>query len=89
MVVMLVNVENRLELPSPVSVHRLRTMNRHGETTFSVHKPNDPVGIEHNARTHSFLLIVRTGRIITVHITTQSKSCDTNEYRRILGCSSI
>ncbi len=89
MIVMLVDVESRLELPSSVPVHRFGTMNGHGETTFAIHRPNDPVGIEHNARTHSFLLIVRTGRIFTVHITTQSKSCDTNEYRRILGCSSI
>ncbi len=37
----------------------------------------------------SFLLIVRTGRIVTVHVTLISDECDTNEYRRILGYSSI
>jgi hypothetical protein len=34
------------------------------------------------------LLIVRTGRIVTAHVTTLSTGCDTNEYRRMLGCSS-
>jgi hypothetical protein len=40
-------------------------------------------------RTRSFLLIVRTGRIFTFHISTLKTGCDMNEYRRILGCSSI
>ncbi len=39
--------------------------------------------------TGSFLLIVRTGRIFTSHATNQSNGCDMDEYRRILGYSSI
>ena len=36
-----------------------------------------------------FLLIVRTDRIFTAHVLKVPSTCDTNEYRRILGCSSI
>lgn len=36
-----------------------------------------------------FLLIVRTDRIVTAHAGTLRRGCDTDEYRRILGCSSI
>ena len=58
--------------------------------TMLSYKTNHPVGIEHDmTRTGSFLLIVRTGRIFTTHIPTLKDGCDTNEYRRILGCSSI
>jgi hypothetical protein len=39
--------------------------------------------------TGPFLLIVRTGQIFTAHDTTPSKSCDMNEYRRMLGVSRI
>jgi len=39
--------------------------------------------------TGSFLLIVRTGRIFTFHATSPSNGCDVDEYRRILGVSSI
>jgi hypothetical protein len=35
-----------------------------------------------------FLLIVRTGRIVTAHTGTLSHATDMNEYRRILGVSS-
>jgi hypothetical protein len=35
-----------------------------------------------------FLLIVRTGRIFTAHVTNLIRRCDMNEYRRILGVSS-
>jgi hypothetical protein len=37
----------------------------------------------------SFLLIVRTERILTSHAETSETGCDTSEYRRILGVSSI
>ena len=37
----------------------------------------------------SFLLIVRTDRIVTAHVATQSEGYDMNEYRRIHGVSSI
>ena len=36
-----------------------------------------------------FLLIARTGRIVTAHIHTLRRGCDINEYRRIPGVSSI
>ena len=39
--------------------------------------------------TKSFLLIVRTERIFTTHTTNLTSVCDMNEYRRILGVSSI
>jgi hypothetical protein len=64
-------------------------MNRDGETTLSVDEPNDPVRFELEPRPCGFLLIVRTGRIVTVHVDTLKKVYDMNEYRRILGVSSI
>ena len=39
--------------------------------------------------TQSFLLIVRTGRIVTAHGCTLKRGVTMNEYRRILGVSSI
>jgi hypothetical protein len=36
-----------------------------------------------------FLLIVRTDRIVTAHVLTVRDGYDMNEYRRILGGSSI
>jgi hypothetical protein len=41
-----------------------------------------------SAAPEPFLLIVRTARIVTTHIPTP-ESQDVNEYRRILGVSSI
>jgi hypothetical protein len=68
MVLVLVEVEYRLELPSSVTVHHRTSMYRDRKATFAIHKSNNPVGIEHLARTGSFLLIVRTGWIFTAHI---------------------
>jgi hypothetical protein len=42
-----------------------------------------------NHHTEPFLLIVRTERIVTAHVTNLNEACDMNEYRRILGVSSI
>jgi hypothetical protein len=64
-------------------------MHRDAEAAFTVYEPNNPLGIEHDLRNGSFLLIVRTGRIFTAHGAILRKGCDMNEYRRILGCSSI
>ncbi len=89
MVLVLIHVENRLELPTPVSVHHRTAMNRYGEATLTIHESSDPVGIEHKTRNGSFLLIVRTGWIFTTHAITLRIGCDTDEYHRILGCSSI
>ena len=89
MILVLVDVENRLKLPTPISVHHRTAMHRDGEATLTVHKTNDPVGIEHKTRNGSFLLIVRTGWIFTSHALTLRRRCDKGEYHRILGCSSI
>ncbi len=85
----LVDLKSWLELPAPVSVHHRTAMNRTGETAFTVHESNNPVGFEHKTGTGSFLLIVRTGWIFTTHAATLNNGCDTDEYHRILGCSSI
>jgi hypothetical protein len=42
-----------------------------------------------NHHTEPFLLIVRTERIVTAHITNLNNACHVDEYRRILGVSSI
>ena len=54
------------------------------ETAFTVDEADDPL-----LESWPFLLIVRTGRILTVHGKTVETGCDMNEYRRILGVSSI
>jgi hypothetical protein len=41
------------------------------------------------SRPEPFLLIVRTERIFTTHAETLKDGCDMDEYRRILGVSSI
>jgi hypothetical protein len=56
---------------------------------FPVNEPDDPTWIEREDGTFGFLLIVRTGRIVTAHIRTLRRGCDMSEYRRILGVSSI
>jgi len=89
MVLVLIDVKDGLKLPTPVSVHHRTAMNRNRETTLAIHKTSDPVGIEHKTRNGSFLLIVRTGWIFTTHVSTLRNGCDTDEYHRILGCSSI
>ena len=70
MILVLVDVERRLQLPVPMPIHHRTAMKRHGEATFTVHETNDPVGFEHQARNGSFLLIVRTGRIFTTQVDT-------------------
>ncbi len=58
---------------------------RNAETSFAVDKADDPL-----RKVWPFLLIVRTGRIFTTHAThRKTRMCHTNEYRRILGVSSI
>lgn len=64
-------------------------MDRDGEATLPVDEADDPLRFELEPRPYGFLLIVRTGRIFTAHVTTLLMGCDINEYRRILGCSSI
>jgi hypothetical protein len=65
------------------------------EASLTIDESRDPVAqvigdpIQPVRGTGSFLLIVRTGRIFTFHATTESNGCDMDEYRRILGVSSI
>ena len=89
MILVLVDVERRLKLPTSMSVHHRTAMHRNREATLTVHETNDPVGIEHKTRNGSFLLIVRTGWIFTFHVDTLETGYDKDEYHRILGCSSI
>lgn len=76
------NRKPRLHLPT--TAHSLVSLNRAAEATFSVDEADDPL-----LETWPFLLIVRTGRIFTAHVISLLMRCDTNEYRRILGVSSI
>jgi len=56
----------------------------HAEATFTVDKADDPL-----RETWPFLLIVRTGRIVTAHVPNhRNRGCDKDEYHRILGVSS-
>jgi hypothetical protein len=64
------------------------------EAPFSIDEPRDVVtyvlgdAIQPRWMREPFLLIVRTGRIVTAHVGTLSRTTDMNEYRRILGVSS-
>jgi hypothetical protein len=65
------------------------------EASLSIDESSYPVAqvawdpIQPVRGTWSFLLIVRTGRIFTSHAAIRSNGCDMDEYRRILGVSSI
>jgi hypothetical protein len=78
------NCELVLDLPAEltgrVADHRDR------EASFTVDKADDPL-----LGTWPFLLIVRTGRIVTAHVTVLPNGCHSvvGEYRRMLGDSSI
>jgi hypothetical protein len=64
------------------------------EAPFSLDEPRDVMtyvfgdAIQPRWMREPFLLIVRTGRIVTAHVGTLSRTTDMNEYRRILGVSS-
>ncbi len=66
--------EPRLALSS--HRHHRITVNRTAKAAFPVDEADDPL-----LKTWPFLLIVRTDRIFTAHVSTQSLSCDMNEYR--------
>jgi hypothetical protein len=74
--------EHRLQLPS--DPHHAVALNRTTEAAFTVDEADDPL-----LDPWPFLLIARTGRIFTAHASTVVTATDMNEYRRILGCSSI
>src|SRR5205085_2590061 len=65
----LVDVEDGVQLPSARGTGEVVRVHRDGEATFAVDESHDPVRIELEPRTRSFLLIVRTGRIFTAHAT--------------------
>ena len=71
-----------LDLPTePASVvlhHEIETQ------PLAVDEADDPL-----VESWPFLLIDRTSRIFTVHVWTLRSRCDTNEYHRIHGVSSI
>lgn len=84
---MLRNLEDSSELPSPGSTHVRVAVNGDGEASLSIDEAAYPLRVEEAIT--GFLLIVRTGRFVTAHARTLLVGCDMNEYRRILGCSSI
>ena len=54
-----------------------------------LHRLFSGLGVQSLRIPFGFLLIVRTDRIVTAHVLTVRDGYDMNEYRRILGCSSI
>jgi hypothetical protein len=86
------HVEREADSPwhAPVAL----STDRDVEAAFSVDEPRDVVtyvfgdAIQPRWMREPFLLIVRTGRIVTAHVGTLSRTTDMNEYRRILGVSS-
>jgi hypothetical protein len=78
-----------MKLPSARRPSALVAVNRDGEASLSIHEAGNPARIERKHRPDGFLLIVRTGRIVTAHADILNRGCDINQYRRILGVSSI
>ena len=77
MPLMLVDVEDRVQLPTPSRTRVLRIpVDGDGETSLAVDESDDPARIELEPRLDGFLLIVRTGRIVTTHGPTLRGGCD-------------
>jgi hypothetical protein len=82
------------EADSPWHVPIALSTDRDIEAPFSIDEPRNVVthvfgdAIQPRWMREPFLLIVRTGRIVTAHVGTLSRTADMNEYRRILGVSS-
>jgi len=82
------------EADSPWHVPITLSTDRDVEAPFAVDEPRDIVAyvfgdaIQPRWMREPFLLIVRTGRVVTAHVGTLSRASDMNEYRRILGVSS-
>jgi hypothetical protein len=75
--------ERRLNLPTCAA--RVISKDWNAEAAFAVDETDDPL-----RETWPFLLIVRTGRNFTTPAHTIERRCNnTDEYRRILGVSSI
>src|SRR5262249_15630368 len=76
MTLVLVDVEDRMQLP-PARRPSVRVpVDRDREATFSVDEPRHPTRIEIEHRPDGFLLIVRTGWIFTAHGHILSRGCD-------------
>ena len=73
-----------LGLDLPPQATRAVPEDRNAEAPLAVDEADDPL-----LGTWPFLLIVRAGRIVTAHASTIRRWCDMNEYRRMLGVSSI
>jgi hypothetical protein len=68
MPLVLVDLEYRMQLPSAGLPNIWIAVDGDAETAFSVNETDYPSRIEHGTvETRGFLLIVRTGRIFTVH----------------------
>ena len=82
-------LKGRLYVPTIGGFRQVVSVNRHRKASFAVHKPDDPPRIHRYE--FGFLLIVRTGRIVTAHALNIGLAYDgsVGEYRRILGGSSI
>lgn len=74
---MLVGLEYRCYLKSTRTGRHVVAMYRHRKAAFSVDEPNEPHRME-LVDPGSFLLIVPTRRIVTVHLRTVLEACDTN-----------
>jgi hypothetical protein len=84
------HLERGSELPPPRASGISRIdVDGYRKAAFAIDEPDDPARIELLRRDFGFLLIVRTGRVFTFHEQGISRATDMNEYRRILGCSSI
>ena len=64
MALVLIQVKGGIDLPAEAALRvSLIPMQRHAETTFTIHETNDPGRFEHDPR--RFLLIVPTRHIVT------------------------
>ena len=85
---MLGDLKSRLKVPSPGWVGQAHCGGSRLKTAFTIDEAGYPSRIERGIS--GFLLIVRTGRVFTAHVfVIISDGSDINEYRQILGCSSI
>ena len=77
MPLVLVHVEDRVQLPPARRTRVLRIpVDGDRETSLAVDESDDPARIELEPRLDGFLLIVRTGRIVTTHSPTLRGGCD-------------
>jgi hypothetical protein len=84
-ITVLIDLEDGADDAATSVANRWMRSNTHTEAAFSIHETRNVFGRQ---ILRSSLLIVRTGQIFTVHVNTLGTRCDTNEYCRILGCSS-